>query len=416
MPSSRARRAAARAAAASRRRRAIGGIIIAAVVAGGIGVGARVTGSESGHGGRPSPLSVRAGSKILPGRTGLVRITDEPASYRLVYRVETFNAGDRITTRDELEIRRPFDGRTTKRTGSQADSPVRSAQVARLGHLYVPPSSGSAAALLETGPAQSPSDVRIAPVLEDLLAARRVEAREWRSVGGRPCQTLRFGGPVSSGTVAPVLAPAREYADACVSETGLVLEEVWVVRGRVQRRRLAIDVVEGPALSDSDFAAGTGAPLPVAKGGGSFRPVDPSTAYAAPFWVLEPGPLPTYRGRWAVVDPAGGDPDSEETKERRRGYVVDVWQDGINTLTLEQGSTSGGVPPFDLGDGPRVSVDGLGEGEVVLDLRGSEVRFVRDGGYFVRVRGTASRSRLEELVRQLRRTEGGSGIVYLDRK
>jgi hypothetical protein len=274
--------------------------------------------------------------------------------------------------------------------------------------------------LLETGPALAPSDLRIGPVLDDLLASGRVEAREWRTVAGRPCQVLRFGGPISSGTIAPVLDPGVEYADACVSLQGLVLEELWVEAGTVQRRRLATTVEVGPKaeIDDATFtppsSSGEADALPVEQGGGSFRALDPSSAYAAPFWVLDAAPLPTALGRWAVVTPAGGDPEDEETKDKRIGSVVDVWQSGLDVVILEQGSTSGGVRAFVLGDGPRVDVEGLGAGEFVADLRTSEVRFQRSGGYFLRVRGTVGRARLEELARQLRRTEGGSGLVYLD--
>jgi hypothetical protein len=155
-------------------------------------------------------------------------------------------------------------------------------------------------------------------------------------------------------------------------------------------------------------------PLPVDQGGGSFRPVEPTSAYAAPFWVLDEAPLGTHRGRWAVVTPAANDPDDEEMKERRLGAVADVWDDGLDVVVVEQGSTAGGVRPFELGDGPRVVVEGLGEGEVVFDLRTSEVRFRRPSGYFLKVRGTVGRGRLEAIARSLRQTDGGTGLVYLD--
>jgi hypothetical protein len=154
--------------------------------------------------------------------------------------------------------------------------------------------------------------------------------------------------------------------------------------------------------------------VPIDEGGGSFRPVEPTSSYAAPFWVLDTPPLETFVGRWAVVTPPGGDPKDEETQNRRRGSVVDVWRSGHDVLVLEQGSTAGGVRPFELGAGPRVQVEGIGEGEFVLDLRTSEIRFVRRGGYFLRLRGTFGRARLEELVRQLRETPGGTGLVYTD--
>ena len=360
---------------------------------------------------------MEGGSEELE-RSGLVEVRDEPAAYRLVYRVETFGGGgEAVVTRDEIAVRRPFEARTTKRAGPEGNDAVRSEQVAALGRLFVPKAPSSDAVLLETGPSLAPSDVRIAPVLEDLIAAKRVEPRDWRRVGSRPCQVLRFGGPISSGTVAMVLDAEVEYADACMSEDGLVLEEVWVKGGRVQRRRLATEVDTGrEAVVSTTFPADAPEPLPVDEGGGSFRTVAPGSAYEAPFWVLDAPPLADHLGRWAVVAPAGSDPKDEETKERRLGFVADVWQSGIDFVVVEQGSTAGGVAPFQLGDEPKVTVEGLGEGEVVLDLRTSELRFRRPGGYFVRVRGTVGAARLEEIARGLRETPGGSGLQYTDGK
>lgn len=376
---------------------------------------------RSGEGGavdsRPRPEPEREGAPVVSGRTAPLEIVEEPTSYRIAYRVETFTGGDRVVTRDEVSIRRPFDGRTRKRRGPDPDDDVRSEQIGRLGRLYVPATSSSDEALLETGPSIAPSDLRIAPVLDDLVATGRAELREWRRVQGTACQVVRFGGPITAGTVAERLEPESEYADACVSERGLVLEELWVVDGLVQRRRLAIEVEVDGGVPGSTFEPATATsaePLPVDQGGGSFRSVDAASAYAAPFWVVDEAPLGTYRGRWAVVAPAADDPNDEETQERRVGAVVDVWDDGLDVVIVEQGSTAGGVRPFELGDGPRVDVDGLGEGELLVDLRTSEVRFRRPGGYFLKVRGTVGAARLEAIARSLRQTEGGTGLVYLD--
>ena len=363
----------------------------------------------------PRPGELEDGSRKLKDRSGPIEISDEPSSYRMVYRVETYGGGDPIVTRDELTVRRPFEGRTIKRSGPDRDDDVRSEQVATLGRLFVPKAPSADAALLETGPSLAPSDVRIAPVLADLVAARRVQLREWRKVGDRPCQVLRFGGPISSGTVAATLEPDVEYADACVSEQGLVLEEVWVDGGRVQRRRLATSVEVGDdAVTSAAFEIEVQDAVPVDQGGGSFRPLAPGSAYEAPFWVADFAPLETHLGRWAVVTPAGSDPKDEETMERRLGFVADVWRSGIDVVIVEQGSTAGGVAPFQLGDGPKVTVDGIGDGEVLLDLRTSEIRFRRPGGYFLRVRGTVGAKRLEEIARGLRETPGGSGLEYTD--
>ena len=417
MPSSRARRAAARRSAARRRR------WLAGAAAAGLGLIAAVvvlvlrSGDGGAAGGRPAPDAERDGSTVLAERTDVLQIDDEPASYRIVYRVETYTGDDRVVTRDELAIRRPFDGRTRKLAGPDAGDDVRSEQIGVLGRLFVPEAPSADEALLETGPSIAPSDLRIAPVLDDLVAAGRAEPREWREVAGEPCQVVRFGGPITAGTVAPRLEPEAEYADACVSEQGLVLEELWVVEGLVQRRRLAVEVDAGASVPASTFAPATETsvePLPVDQGGGSFRPVEPDSAYAAPFWVADAPPLGTYRGRWAIVEPAANDPNDEETKERRVGAVVDVWDDGLGVVIVEQGSTAGGVSPFELGGGPRIVVDGLGDGEILFDLRTSEVRFRRPGGYFLRVRGTIGAERLEVIARSLRRTEGGTGLVYLD--
>lgn len=391
-------------------------MVLAAVGGGGAAVATlRSSPSEGRDGAAPRQQELKGGSEPLT-RSGLVEVRDEPAAYRIVYRVETFaGAREPMVTRDEISVRRPFEARTTKRSGPAEEDAVRSEQVAALGRIYVPKAPSSDAVLLETGPSLAPSDLRIAPVLEDLISAERAEPREWRRVGSRPCQVVRFGGPISSGTVAPMLAPEVEYADACVSEQGLVLEEVWVERGRVQRRRLATTVeTGGNAVASTSFTMDAQEPLPVDEGGGSFRAVEPASAYEAPFWVLDAAPLDEHLGRWAVVTPSGRDPKDEEAKEQRLGSVADVWRSGIEVVVVEQGSTAGGVDPFPLASGPKVSVEGLGDGEVILDLRTSELRFRRPGGYFLRVFGTVGATRLEEIARNLRETPGGSGLEYID--
>lgn len=418
MPSSRARRAAARRATQARRRRWLAGSSAAALA---LLVAVAVLMIRSGGGGaegaRPVPDAERDGALLLAERSGALEFADEPASYRIAYRVETYTGDDRVVSRDEVTIRRPFDGWTRKLAGADTGDDVRSEQIAVLGRLYVPKAASSDEALVETGPSIAPSDLRLAPVLDDLVAAGRAERREWREVEGRPCQVIRFGGPITAGAVARAIDADVEYADACVSEQGLVLEELWVVEGLVQRRRLAVEVDTEARVPASTFAAAEQTdiePLPVDKGGGSFRPVEATSAYAAPFWVADETPLGWHVGRWAVVTPATNDPKDEETKERRIGAVADVWHDGLDVVIVEQGSTAGGVRPFELGDGQRITVEGLGEGEVLLDLRTSEVRFRRPSGYFLRVRGTVGAARLEAIARSLRQTEGGTGLVYLD--
>lgn len=377
----------------------------------------RGTRGGDAHGSAPRPSELREGSDLLAGRDDPLTVADEPPSYRVAYRVDTFSDGEHIVTRDDVVIDRPFNGRTRKRSGPKADSALRSEQIGVLGRLYVPGTGRSDEALLETGPAIAPSDIRIGPLLDTLVASGRAERREWRTVLDTPCQVIRFGGPISSGTVAATLDPSVEYADACVSERGLVLEELWVVEGVVQRRRLAVELDADAAVPASVFEPASSAdvePVPVDEGGGSFRPVEPESAYAAPFWVVDQPPLVRHRGRWAVVVPAASDPDAEEAKERRIGAVADIWVEGVDVVVVEQGSTAGGVKPFDLGSGPRITVDGLGEGELVLDLRMSELRFRRSGGYFVRIGGTVGPERLEAIARGLVETPGGTGIVYLD--
>lgn len=425
MPSSRGRRAAERRAAVRRRQRATVAVLLALAV---LGLAAALVARDGDRADRrPGVDAVRTGSKAVAAARPVEVGRREPAAYTVAYRVETYSRGDRVTTRDEVTVERPFRGRTVKRAGEDRSSPVRSEQFAELGLLFVPHSGAAEAVRLEVGPSIAPSDLRVAPVLDDLLGDGRAVEREEREVLGRRCQVLRFGGPVTAGTVSP--APPSdetsrpmtgEYADACFDEAGLLLEELWVIDGAVQRYRVAVEVddrtregsTRGASVDVPDIPPGE--PVPVAEGGGSFRPVDPTSAYDAPFFVLDEHPLPLYEGRWAVVSPASGDRTDEDVAARQLGYVADVWRDGIDVIVVEQGSTNGGVKPFEFARGPRIEVADLGEGEFVADLRTSEIRFRRPGGYFVKVRGTAGRDRLEQIAGQLRSTPGGDGLRYLD--
>src|SRR5205823_3728054 len=129
-------------------------------------------------------------------------------------------------------------------------------------------------------PSLASGDLRVDAGLSEALKDRIVVRREKRKVYGRACQVYRAGGPVSAGDFTPDKPSGDEYADFCVDEHGLVLEEAWTSKGRLIRRRVAVKLRIDPPLPDDTFTIDL--PKSAASLQGSVRRTTPT----APIWRL----------------------------------------------------------------------------------------------------------------------------------
>lgn len=351
---------------------------------------------------------LRRGS--IPDEGGSVDITERtPATYRVDYQVVGLGGDEPVVTSERLLVRRPFESRLESFDSERPpdDGRPRSVQVAALGQL-ISAGSSSERAVLVRPPAIGASDVRLQEVVDDAVEQGILERRERRVVGGRPCQVLRSGEPLTTGSVT---APsAGQHTDTCIDGAGLVLEELLVVDGEPLLRRVALDVEEGVRLDDELFAT-SGQTVPLERGGGSFVEVTAQSRTPGAFWEHEDGRLPAgfrRHGRYAVVVAQPEDPNDPRDEERRLTYVSDVLVDGVDAVFVDQGSRVDGSRPIEVPDSaPEVDLGDLGRGRVLLGANGSAVVAHLEGGRFVRVSGTLDVDRLVDVARSLRQVSGG---------
>lgn len=394
-------------------RPAVGGLVL-------VGVGTAVllmTGMVGGGDDGEVDTLEREGSVELREERSFA-IDDEPDGYRIVYRVSEQGLSP---STEVVTVSRPFDSETTSyagELGSEATHTVRQTTFGRLA-LVDPPADGDGQGertVFAVGPVTASPDLRLAPVLADALEHRQVEVREQREVAGRRCRVHRFGTSVLGGTIVPPGDPAREYADACFDQAGLLLEEWWVVDGEPIRHRLAVEVDRRHRRGIVGDLASQAPTIPAAQGGGSIRRMAPHSAPPGRFFVTDAVPAGFERlGRFSVIPPQGDVFANPEEREQIIASTADVWRRGIDLLVVDQGSTLGNVTPFELDpDGIEVELGLLGRGEALLSLGGNEVRAVLDNGDFVRVYGTLPIADLVEVASSLVEVEGNEIVLLAD--
>lgn len=349
-----------------------------------------------------------------------VTVERNPASYRVVYRVED-RLGEETEVRTvEMAVRRPFEARIETRMGPPPGERQAGQQAWAFGRIAIGAGEDDPP-VLAWPPSLIDRDLRVEWLLEDAVDGGDVEARERRRVGDRACQVYRFGDRISDGSFEPYENGGAEYADACIDEAGLVLEEVLWEGGGVPHYQVAVDVEEEPELSDDLFPVGAEPGLAGDEGGGSVRALTPDSQLPDTFWVLEDAPEGPealqgleYRGRYAVVPPSPGGMQDPAAQAGMRISVTDVWARGADMLVFDQGVTFDGNDAFQpQPHGERLELGDLGEAELLVRGAGTEVRVNHDEGRFVRLVGTLDPRRLLEVARSLGPVEGSGEILPL---
>lgn len=348
----------------------------------------------------PGP-NLREGSIELPSGTAVRLAARTPASYRIVYRVETHAAGAMVVDTDDVVVRRPFEGRSQTRTGPPPGASPRGETVNAFARLR----ADRVALAVPPGPASL--DHRPSSFLPEAVRAGYAQPREARRVAGRPCRVYRLATASGSPGLLRVRNVKRTYTDRCVDDAGLVLEEVGVTDGKLSSRRLAVRVDEHPVIDGRWFEVGAPS-LDVRHGGGSVRRMRPTSRPPGTFWEPARGPFGfRLMGRYAVIPPQTGFDDPTQ-RGRVIAFTSDVWVAGPDVIVLEQGATLQGALPF--ADDPNavdVNAGKIGRGQLVYGLDQTEVRVRRAAGGFIRVTGTVAPSKLLEVARSLEGRKGG---------
>lgn len=369
--------------AVRRRNLVLAGLGLVALAAGAWALFLRDDGGDGGP--RDFASLGRSGSDVVEGADP-VEVTETPAAFRIVYRVE--DAGEEVAYRtDVVSVRRPWSSRLVTRSGRPPGDDDLSSQVSTFGQrMNVNPDAEPS--VIELGPVLPASDLRFEHVLGPAADAGRIERREVREVLGRRCQVYRAGDYLSVSVLRP--ATPELYADSCVDAAGLLLEELLVSDGKAIARRIAVEVDEDPDLADDLFPAGEPT-VPADKGGGSMRLLAEGSSPPGTFYVIDAVPAGfTRKGRYSVVPPQAENFGEDPTREGfRRAQIADVFERGLDVLVVEQGATLQGAAPFEVDpSNPTIDLGPLGTAEVRYSAGGNQVRALQPGGRFVQATGT----------------------------
>ena len=362
---------------------------IAATVAGGDDDGPDVDAAPAGDGREVGEAADDAPSREVDGP--VEPVGRPPSSYEITYEVEGYADSGVVVDVERRVIRLPYESRVES-AGAESPDEVTFLQIAGFGVLQ-----SSTEASLASEPIIAPGSAHVLPaVVAELLEWRH----EVRTILDRDCQVVRAGGPMDVSELEP--PTAEDWADLCVDEDGIVLQEEWAVGGEVFRRRTATALDLSPDIDDADLSPT--AEIPEGVPGGTFVEVTrDSRAPEATHWELDSAPEGfTLVGRYGFSPPRTDDGLSQ-FEIPRVAMILDVYEDGDGgAVVVVNGGTADRSDLFVTGDGPETADLGpLGMADVLRGLRQSEVRVGLDGGRFVRVYGSLPAEDLLALARSL---------------
>jgi hypothetical protein len=281
---------------------------------------------ERGGGGAPSPVLHAA---LVTDASGPLGMPASPGGYHAVYKAESYSGAKVTLSTEDVTVQRPFNGRVAIREGTTPAGTLQFEGKSILGSYSNNDQTG-AEQVSGDAPAVAFGDVRIGPSLDDLVAKGLFVLRERRHALGQDCQVYRTGSPLQS---LKITAPtATDYADACINQAGLPLEEVTVVGGKLTQRLTATELATDPGFEPTTFTI-TGDPVGFDQGGSVLTPINLTAAPTAGYWQLDPPPGFDHTGRYQLLSP---DQASQGAGDPLKSYV-DLYVRGIDVLVVRQG-------------------------------------------------------------------------------
>lgn len=290
--------------------------------------------------------------------------------YRIVYRLEDRTTRPARFATEVLEVRRPYDGRLETHAGTTPEGQITTGQVTNRTDFWQLSVGGD----LQFGIHRMPGG----PIRDASYAVLREAARNGAAVAlggasvlGRPCTWFAFANPTSR-----LIPPnAQTRVESCVDPSGIMLLEVWHVRGVVAR------IVEATAVTPT-------------------RPARRAFLYdkdPLKEKVRQPDAVKLLRQQFVVDDnaeakspievhpPSGWRVDRSAVASQSTGSTAT--QVGAETY-LRGKQRVGGVrgvhpslrPTWPVDEGDPIDVGRLGDGRVVYFLDRVEVRLVGDVG------------------------------------
>lgn len=339
---------------------------------------------------RPEPEASKElrAEPVTGGGAGPLGITVTPTSYRAVYLAESFEHSKATSTTEEIEIRRPFDARVRIREGEPPGGTVRFEGRSTFA-MYGNYTESGAAQVAGNAPTVALGDMRLAGSLDELVARGLFVPGDRHRALGQECQVYRTGSPLQS---LEITAPTdSDYSDACLTDAGLILEEVTVVGGRLSQRLTATELEIDPVLDPAAFTI-EGDRVGPDQGGVEVTEVDGTAAPAAGYWSLDAPPAGfAAQGRYLVQAAEGPS-------------HVDVYVRGTDVLTVRQGAPAAEPEMAAAGDARHVDLGPLGQASVVISSIGTTLVAHPGADAFVHVAGTIAPAELEAVASALRRS------------
>lgn len=330
------------------------------------------------------------------------------ASYRLTYRIEGFTAdGGAIIDLEHRAVRPPYASRVE--TVPEGDDAASFLQISGFGVLHTG-REGEVVSVLVAEPTVAPGDARVDIDIDAALAAGLLEWRhQQRTILGRRCQVFRAGSPIDIAELAP--QEEDDWADLCIGDDGLVLQEEWVIGGDPFRRRTVVDLEVPVSIDDDELATDEPDDSPMVGRLAELTPDSRPPGVAHYELALPPAGF-HHRGRFGYSPPRGqSDPTKPDTA--KVAVILDVFEDGSGAfVTVANGGTSDNSTLVEVGeDDAAVDLGHIGVAGVVLGLRQNELRVGFARGRFLRVYGTLPVAELATLARSLRVINDPDGAV-----
>jgi hypothetical protein len=344
---------------------------------------------------RNKPNLALKGKKVAsnaPAQT----VTNMPVSYHVSYVVQT--TGDETPIYEDVVVRRPTDMRYRLANAPSLENPLYDLIVTksnRTEHNEGVPDTAERATpgLLAYG-------TRYDATLADLVDNDFYTRRERRKVLDTECTVYRTGSFLEAGEV--IKPTDTQHTDICISDDGLMLEEVNVASGAVALRVTATAVVRDAPLTDADFPVNTD-DATLAAGGVELFDLPTSTPPTTPYWQWPSTPAGwtlASRQREAVTK---ADPNATGPAATKESWV-DVYTRGNDLLVVRQGATGNEPAQVDTTSAIDTTVGDLGAAKLVIGAIGNKVIVTDHDGRFVQLFATTPASELTTLAGALKLT------------
>ncbi|HYZ91806.1 MAG TPA: hypothetical protein VFA34_05360 [Actinomycetota bacterium] len=304
--------------------------------------------------------------------------------YRVVYRLEDRTSRPARIATEVLEVRRPYDGILLTHSGPTAEGQISTGQVTNreaFWQLYVGGELQFGVRRMPGGPVRDASYA----VLREAAKKKMALAMGAGSVLGRPCAWFAFAMPAPQRLNRPT---GESRVESCVTPAGVVLQEVWTLRGRVARIVRALSVTTSTP-SRRLFLYGLD-PLKekvrqpdAAKLLRQQFVVDDEASVEAPIEVRAPAGW--RRDRTAVASQAAGTTATQ--------VVSETYLRGTQLVVVERGVHPSLRPTWPLDEGEEIDLGRLGDGRIVYFQDRVELRLTGDFG-LVRIAAPSLRDAL----------------------